>query len=123
MSTKLQRSSWGVISLLGHPSKEIRCLSIVSGSSSISRIRWSKIMMEIIEKCMRSSDLSGLHALQSMWDCSDSSTFSPDRLLKSKKTLLMTASRLGHLECCKFLLSISMPKIDSRSKLEAKLSA
>ena len=79
-------------------------------------------MMEIIEKCMRSSDLSGLHALQSMWDCSDSSTFSSDRLLKSKKTLLMTASRLGHLECCKFLLSISVPKIDSRSKLEANLS-
>lgn len=76
----------------------------------------SVTMMEIIEKCMRSSDLSGLHALQSMWDCSDSSTFIPDRLLKSNKTLLMTASRLGHLECCKFLLSIKMPKIDSRSE-------
>ena len=71
-------------------------------------------MMEIIEKCMRSSDLSGLHALQSMWDNQDPSVFASDRLLKSKKSLLMTASKLGHLECCKFLLSIETPNINTR---------
>jgi hypothetical protein len=74
-------------------------------------------MMEIIEKCLRSSDLSGLHALQSMWDNLDSSVFASDRLLKSKKSLLMTAAKLGHLECCKFLLSIETPNINTRYHL------
>ena len=73
-----------------------------------------KNIMDIIEKCMRSSDLSGLHALRSTWDCLDPSNFSSSRLMKSKKTLLMTAAREGLLDCCKFLLSIDTPHINTR---------
>lgn len=73
-----------------------------------------KITMDIIEKCIRSSDLSGLHALRSTWDCLDPSNFVSSRLMKSKKTLLMTAAREGRIDCCKFLLSIDTPHINTR---------
>jgi hypothetical protein len=71
----------------------------------------AKNMMEIIENCMmkgpdRGADSCGLHALHSMWDNSDSYNFSPIAILKSNKTLLMTAAKMGHLECSKFLLSL-----------------
>lgn len=70
-------------------------------------------MMELIENCMN-SDSSGLHALQNMWENSNKIEFLPSRILQSNKTLLMTAAKMGHLHCCRFLLSVISPEINQR---------
>jgi hypothetical protein len=71
-------------------------------------------MMELIESCLKSTDASGLHSLQNMWDDSNPIDFSCSRVLKSNKTLLMTAAKMGHLNCSRFLLSVISSEINTR---------
>ena len=70
--------------------------------------------MDMIESCIVTSDVSGVYALQSTWDDSNPSVFSSHFLTKTKKTLLMTACKEGRFECCKFLLSIDSPHVNTR---------
>jgi len=72
-------------------------------------------MMELIENCLRSTDSSGLHSLQNMWDDSNPNDFSCSRLLRSDKTLLMTAAKMGHLNCSRYLLSVISSEVNTRN--------